>query len=186
MPGLAGTKEIKFDFTHVYGQQSTQMEVFRDSEPLMTSVTDGYNVCIFTYGQSGTGKTYTMDGTDAEPGICPRAMNRLFEVMDENVQSGNCRHECHMSMLEIYNENIRDLLADPREDPTKRKCDQHPHLCPVSGLLSICPHLCRTVYRSRYEILPDAVLGMHVKNLSSFPVRSAKDARALIKQGRTP
>ena len=46
----------------------------------MTSVLDGFNVCIFAYGQSGSGKTHTMDGTKEMPGLAPRAMGRLFEV----------------------------------------------------------------------------------------------------------
>ena len=66
--------EKRFEFTQVYGPSSQQEEVFADTEPLMTSVLDGYNVCIFAYGQSGTGKTFTMDGTDEKPGLVPRAM----------------------------------------------------------------------------------------------------------------
>ena len=57
-----------------------QEDIFRDTEPLMTSVLDGFNVCIFAYGQSGSGKTYTMEGPDNDPGLVPRAMGRLFEV----------------------------------------------------------------------------------------------------------
>ena len=48
-------------------------------ESLMTSVLDGFNVCIFAYGQSGTGKTFTMEGNDEHPGLVPRAMARIFE-----------------------------------------------------------------------------------------------------------
>ena len=103
--------EKRFEFTQVYGPASQQEEVFADTEPLMTSVLDGFNlnpnpspspnpnpnpkpnpnsnpkpnphpepnqvldgfnVCIFAYGQSGTGKTFTMDGTDEKPGLVPR------------------------------------------------------------------------------------------------------------------
>ena len=101
----------RFDFTHIYGQNSKQEDVFRDTEPLMTSVLDGYNVCIFAYGQSGTGKTYTMEGTTKDPGLAPRAMSRLFEVMRERESSGNFEHECFMSMVEIYNESSKLPLA---------------------------------------------------------------------------
>ena len=75
--------EKQFDFTHVYGPKSTQEQVFKDSAELMTSVLDGYNVCIFAYGQSGSGKTHTMDGSKEMPGLAPRAMERLFEVIKE-------------------------------------------------------------------------------------------------------
>ena len=79
----------------------------------MTSVLDGYNVCIFAYGQSGTGKTHTMEGSPSDPGLAPRAVERLFEVMAERDGAGLFSHECYLSMLEIHNENIRDLLGDP-------------------------------------------------------------------------
>ena len=94
-----------------------QEDVFRESEPLMTSVLDGFNVCIFAYGQSGSGKTHTMDGTKEMPGLAPRAMGRLFEVIGE--RAPNYKHEVFISMLEIYNENIRDLLADPKKDRSR-------------------------------------------------------------------
>ena len=76
-----------FEFTHVYGPEATQEDVFRESEPLMTSVLDGFNVCIFAYGQSGSGKTHTMDGTKEMPGLAPRAMGRLFEVVPSLISS---------------------------------------------------------------------------------------------------
>ena len=141
--------EKQFDFTHVYGPKSTQEQVFKDSAELMTSVLDGYNVCIFAYGQSGSGKTHTMDGSKEMPGLAPRAMERLFEVIKErdsaskvppppsppDAPHGNPppfpraapphspsasrpplpQHEVFISMLEIYNERIRDLLGDGKK-----------------------------------------------------------------------
>ncbi len=53
-------KRQMFEFEHVFPPESTQESVFRDTQPLVTSVLDGYNVCIFAYGQTGSGKTYTM------------------------------------------------------------------------------------------------------------------------------
>ena len=50
----------------------------------MTSVLDGFNVCIFAYGQSGSGKTFTMEGSEQMPGLVPRAMGRVFEVLSPN------------------------------------------------------------------------------------------------------
>ena len=125
--------EKRFEFTQVYGPSSQQEEVFADTEPLMTSVLDGYNVCIFAYGQSGTGKTFTMDGTDEKPGLVPRAMGGIFSVIGE--RQANFTHECFLSMIEIYNENIRDLLCDTKEAATGK----------------------------RYEIMRDSLVGMYVK-----------------------
>ena len=141
--------EKQFDFTHVYGPKSTQEQVFKDSAELMTSVLDGYNVCIFAYGQSGSGKTHTMDGSKEMPGLAPRAMERLFEVIKERDSASKVpppppppprqpsslppttraapphsptasrpprsQHEVFISMLEIYNERIRDLLGDGKK-----------------------------------------------------------------------
>ena len=110
----------EFDFTHVFGPDSTQEDIFHATSDLMTSVLDGYNVCIFAYGQSGTGKTYTMEGTDSDPGLAPRAMARLFEIVEKHHAGGNFEHSCYLSMLEIYNEGIRDLLSDPNEATAKK------------------------------------------------------------------
>ena len=69
-------KENKtYNFTQVYGPGTSQEDVFKDCETLMTSVLDGFNVCIFAYGQSGTGKTFTMEGNDEHPAWC-RALSR--------------------------------------------------------------------------------------------------------------
>ena len=57
------------DGVQVYTPSSSQEDVFKDTESLMTSVLDGFNVCIFAYGQSGTGKTFTMEGTEEMPGL---------------------------------------------------------------------------------------------------------------------
>lgn len=55
-----------------------QEEVFQDTAPLLTSVCDGYNVCILAYGQTGAGKTHTMMGYDGNPGVNIRAIHELF------------------------------------------------------------------------------------------------------------
>ncbi|XP_039110093.1 kinesin-like protein KIFC2 isoform X2 [Hyaena hyaena] len=80
--------------------------VFRELEPAVLSCLQGYSVCIFTYGQTGTGKTYSMEGPPEDPGIAPRALQSLFQEMGTGGQ-----HRVTLSMVEIYNEAVRDLLA---------------------------------------------------------------------------
>ena len=63
-----------FEFDRAFGPKSRQAEVFEDVSGLVTSVLDGYNVCIFAYGQTGAGKTYTMEGPPEDPGINFRAL----------------------------------------------------------------------------------------------------------------
>lgn len=75
---------------------------------MVTSVLDGYNVCIFAYGQTGTGKTYTMEGTEEKRGVNYRTLEELFKIAKE--RSENFAYNISVSVLEVYNEQIRDLL----------------------------------------------------------------------------
>ncbi|XP_023539110.1 kinesin-like protein KIN-14P [Cucurbita pepo subsp. pepo] len=110
-PGKEGQKAFKFN--KVYSPASTQGEVFSDIQPLIRSVLDGYNVCIFAYGQTGSGKTYTMTGpngaTKENWGVNYRALNDLFEISQN--RSGAISYEVGAQMVEIYNEQVRDLLS---------------------------------------------------------------------------
>ncbi|KNC52017.1 microtubule-based motor protein [Thecamonas trahens ATCC 50062] len=100
-----------FKFDRVYGPGTKQDEVFQDTKPLVTSVLDGYNVCIFAYGQTGSGKTYTMEGPPENPGINKRTLQELFRIADERSEDYDI--SITVSNMEIYNENIYDLLAEP-------------------------------------------------------------------------
>ncbi|CAN6886188.1 unnamed protein product [Brassica oleracea] len=110
-PGKDGLR--KFRFNKVYSPASTQAEVFSDIKPLVRSVLDGYNVCIFAYGQTGSGKTYTMTGPDGaseeEWGVNYRALNDLFKISQS--RKSNIAYEVGVQMVEIYNEQVRDLLS---------------------------------------------------------------------------
>ncbi|GAV66366.1 Kinesin domain-containing protein/CH domain-containing protein [Cephalotus follicularis] len=102
-----------FSFNKVFGPSATQEEVFSDTQPLIRSVLDGYNVCIFAYGQTGSGKTYTMTGpkelTEESLGVNYRALSDLF-LLSEQRRDTICYNIC-VQMLEIYNEQVRDLLG---------------------------------------------------------------------------
>ncbi|CAL9093900.1 unnamed protein product [Musa textilis] len=109
-----------FTFNKVFGPFATQEEVFSDTQPLIRSVLDGYNVCIFAYGQTGAGKTYTMSGpkvlTEQSFGVNYRALNDLFHISKE--RKDTFCYEISVQMIEIYNEQVRDLLAS--DGPHKR------------------------------------------------------------------
>jgi hypothetical protein len=99
LKGLAGPDSKKcYDFDGVFSGQdgNTQVDVFRDTKHLVMSVVDGYNVCIFAYGQTGAGKSFTMIGAadignclkengdfDDLAGITPRAVSELFRLLNE-------------------------------------------------------------------------------------------------------
>ena len=92
--------------------------VFAQTKSIVKSVLDGYNVCIFAYGQTGTGKTFTMEGTPEHRGVNYRTLEELFRISEE--RRGIMKYELLVSMFEVYNEKIRDLLADNSTQPTKK------------------------------------------------------------------
>ncbi|XP_044476477.1 kinesin-like protein KIN-14P isoform X2 [Mangifera indica] len=110
-PGKDGQRMFKFN--KVYDPAATQVEVFSDIQPFIRSVLDGYNVCIFAYGQTGSGKTYTMSGpngaSEKDLGVNFRALNYLFNISQSRGSSIN--YEVEVQMIEIYNEQVRDLLS---------------------------------------------------------------------------
>ncbi|EOA19102.1 hypothetical protein CARUB_v10007770mg [Capsella rubella] len=107
-----------FKFNKVFGPASTQEEVFLDTRPLIRSILDGYNVCIFAYGQTGSGKTYTMSGpsitSEEDWGVNYRALNDLFHLTQSRQNS--VEYEVGVQMVEIYNEQVRDLLSQDVPD----------------------------------------------------------------------
>ena len=98
-----------WEFDKVLGMQATQENVFDSVQPLIQSVIDGYNVCIFAYGQTGAGKTFTMEGPSSNPGINARTSSHLFSLIDSRRPSW--QYTVHCSVLEVYNDRVRDLLA---------------------------------------------------------------------------
>ncbi|CAI0476262.1 unnamed protein product [Linum tenue] len=103
-----------FKFNKVFGQAASQEEVFLDTRPLIRTVLDGFNVCIFAYGQTGSGKTYTMSGPNMSSkeedwGVNYRALRDLFHIAQS--RKGSMTYEIGVQMVEIYNEQVRDLLT---------------------------------------------------------------------------
>lgn len=91
--------------------ESDQEQIFNETaKPILESVMQGYNGTIFAYGQTGTGKTYTMEGTDKEgdKGIIPRSIELIFSNIKNYT---NQQFLVRGSFVEIYNEKVRDLLS---------------------------------------------------------------------------
>lgn len=127
---LADTGSVPKSFTYdaVYDWNSTQREVYDESAfPLVESVLEGYNGTIFAYGQTGCGKSHTMMGYKTSPedrGIIPNAFYHIYGFIDQF--KGDTKFLIRGSYLEIYNEEVRDLLGkdqtkklDVKEDPNK-------------------------------------------------------------------
>ncbi|KVH99251.1 Calponin homology domain-containing protein [Cynara cardunculus var. scolymus] len=119
-----------FTFNKVFGGNTTQQQIYVDTQPLIRSVLDGYNVCIFAYGQTGSGKTYTMSGPDMTTedtwGVNYRALRDLFQLSEARMDV--IKYEVGVQMIEIYNEQVRDLLLNglnvPDASLVSVKCTQ--------------------------------------------------------------
>eukprot|EP00899_Mesostigma_viride_P004778 jgi/Mesvir1/14300/Mv09724-RA.1 len=121
---IAGkTMERTFTFDKVFGPSSTQEDVFEQSVvPIVNEVLEGFNCTIFAYGQTGTGKTYTMEGVSknsksdealpAAAGVIPRAVRHIFDALEAQ----HAEYSVKVAFMELYNEELTDLLAsgDPR------------------------------------------------------------------------
>ncbi|KAF6024009.1 KIF3C [Bugula neritina] len=106
----AAPKEFTFDSVYDWNskQQDLYEETFRD---LVESVLDGFNGTVFAYGQTGTGKTFTMQGVKSDPelrGMIPNSFEHIFQHIS---RSENQQYLVRASYLEIYQEEIRDLLS---------------------------------------------------------------------------
>ncbi|KAM9355201.1 kinesin-like protein KIF3C [Pholidichthys leucotaenia] len=103
-----------FTFDAVYDANSKQRDLYDESvRPLIDSVLAGFNGTIFAYGQTGTGKTYTMQGAWRDPekrGVIPNAFDHIFTHISRS--QSDKQYLVQASYLEIYREEIRDLL-DP-------------------------------------------------------------------------
>ncbi|KAL1811095.1 hypothetical protein DCAR_0623212 [Daucus carota subsp. sativus] len=104
----SGGSKKEFEFDKVFTQEESQENIFLEVEPILRSALDGRNVCILAYGQTGTGKTFTMDGANDAPGIVPRALKTLFQRASLDSTSTVV---FSISMLEVYLGSVRDLLA---------------------------------------------------------------------------
>lgn len=114
--GTISTKRNAFAFDRVFSPASRNDEVFEEISQLVQSALDGYNVCIFCYGQTGSGKTYTMS---AEDGMIPRTVHQIYDTTQRLMDKG-WRYAMEGSFVEVYNENLNDLLGRA-EDFDKKK-----------------------------------------------------------------
>lgn len=102
-----------FEFDRVYGPHVGQVDVFRDVQPFVQSALDGYNVSVFAYGQTSSGKTHTMEGFSHDRGLYARCFEELFDLSNSD-STASSQFDFFLTVFELYNEQIRDLLSDAR------------------------------------------------------------------------
>lgn len=146
-----------FAFDYVYDQQDSQKIVYNNTaKSAIISFIEGYNATLFAYGQTGTGKTYTMDGfhydsNNENRGIIPRAVEEVFQSIESN-QNKKTKFVLKASYLQIYMEVVSDLLSSPTNSKT-------------------------------LQIRENKNKGMFVEGLSEWTIRSPRDVCELLKKG---
>lgn len=147
----------RFTFDEVFDIDSSQEEVYSlTAKPAVLSVLEGYNSTIFAYGQTGTGKTFTMEGftydnMDSKRGIIPRTIEDIFQYIESN-SNRDTKFIIRAAYLQIYNEMISDLL---KPNSTNKNLN----------------------------IREDKKKGLYVEHLSEWAVRGPNDIYALLERG---
>ncbi len=112
-----------YPFDRVYGPEADQAMIYNDVlQPVLDEVLSGYNCTVFAYGQTGTGKTHTMQGDltpsvsggpCADAGMIPRVLSKLYQYLETSVAD----YSVKIAYVELYNEELRDLLATELSAP---------------------------------------------------------------------
>lgn len=129
--GSRDTKHHAFTFDRVYDLNAKQEEIFRESvDPLVQRFLDGYNATVFAYGQTSSGKSYSMGTSEVSEfipiddplsdlnervGIIPRAAQQICAALS-SLDDDAVEYKLSVSFLELYNEELIDLLSDPDEE----------------------------------------------------------------------
>ncbi|KAG9087399.1 kinesin motor protein cin8 [Ceratobasidium sp. 370] len=164
-----------YPFDRVFGPEADQALVYHDIvAPILEEVLNGYNCTVFAYGQTGTGKTYTMQGDlsptltgnpSADAGIIPRTLHKLFLHLENNVPD----YSVKVSFVELYNEELRDLLVSDFKEPSSSAQPMA-----VAG----------GVGSGGLKIFDDsAKKGTFIQGLEEAHVRDAQDAVGLLRKG---
>lgn len=121
--GKDTTSKNGFSFDRVFGPASQNPHVFDEISQLIQSALDGYNVCIFCYGQTGSGKTHTMSAKD---GMIPLAVSQIYDTAHSLEEKG-WKYSMEGSFVEVYNENLNDLLGKADDFDKKKHEIRHDH-----------------------------------------------------------
>ena len=169
--------DISCRYDKVFQEISSQQNVFDEVSPLLLDVLKGFNACIFAYGQTSAGKTHTMLGPDGGQelskinwGVLPRSADMLFSDLEKKSKAGLCTYKVTASFLQIYNENIYDLLRKSTiyNDDFSEDTDNHLKIREVPKPKGADPSEAHEVY---------------VSGLSEFRVQTADDVLELIALG---
>ena len=161
-------REQTYAFDYAFDKNCSQYTVYEKSTKfLIDGVVNGFNATVFAYGATGAGKTYTMTGNVNNPGIMPLALKELFS----RVNSFNDReYKLKFWYLEIYNENIRDLLKFMKKNRS-------------SGNLDISDNNLSLTNNEYLDLREDPVKGIVVSGITEINVNNSNDMLNILKRG---
>ncbi|KAI0374999.1 kinesin-domain-containing protein [Pilatotrama ljubarskyi] len=173
---LPTTRTYPFDM--VFGPEADQASIYHDVvHPMLEEVLLGYNCTLFAYGQTGTGKTHTMQGDLAttpmgnpcsQAGMIPRVLFKLFQ----HLEATSTDYSVKISYVELYNEELRDLLAPDLPAPTGSNQPMG------MGVHKEAPA------QANLKLFDDSnKRGVIIQGLEETPVKNAADALALLTKG---
>jgi len=152
------SKRQAFAFDRVFGPEDPQEVVFDEMRTLCLSAMDGYNVCLFAYGITGSGKTFTVEGGASSRdnpklhGLVYRTMKEIFRIA-YGERSGAYDTNIEIQLVELYQDDFRDLLVNPGEKAPKPEV----------------------------RIIPD--MGVVVENVKKIPCKRIDEAMEIVKHG---
>ena len=150
-PNNIRSKEIILEFDYIFDSLTQQETIFNyTTKMLIDNIINGYNATVFAYGATGAGKTYTMLGDEENPGIMPLALKELFNKI---LKYKNREYIIKLWYIEIYNENIRDLLVNNKNN------------------------------NEYLEIREDPIKGIFINNVTEITTNSKEDIIKLLKKG---
>ena len=127
------TKDKCYMYDHAFGPDSTSEQVYNKTMlGVVSAVMQGYHGSCFAYGATGSGKTFTMAGSQESPGVMPRAISDLFKIA-KTKDEFNWRFT--MTYVEIYNERIKDLLNPGSAELDVRECPKRGNI--VAGAVEV-------------------------------------------------
>eukprot|EP00948_MAST-09A_sp_MAST-9A-sp1_P002262 g2262.t1 len=171
-----------FSFDSVFDGTSSQSEVFDEVSTFVQSSLDGYNVCIFAFGQTGSGKTFTMQGVGEgdQRGIIPRSVEKILEQVAK-LSQGGWSYKLEVSILELYNEKLKDLLANSKTKQTTKQSSTMS--TKQSSSNSNHEDTATTSTSSNHNLtIRSNSTSIDVVNLSSHPVDSANEIYRLLRR----
>lgn len=183
-----------FSFDKIFSEDCSQEDIYKNVSTYVKATVRGYNTTIFAYGSTGSGKSYTMTGTSACPGIIPRAISEIFSIIETTAaQEQDVFFYVRLSYVELYNNNFRNLLEFASKELALKEKENTPDDSNVgdtlndSRVLKVVPpsqHPGFAQRNEKIEVRESQSAGVFLAGPNlRIPVTTAQEAFQLIARG---